>query len=220
MWQSALVTSFLLLGQVSAGVLGDAAYLVRRDRATEEKMRRYVDSIVEPIERRQSTTTTNVTEWDSQTMAACTNALEVLNGVANNPAGMAVCYNIPYLDNSTGVFQADLRLYTIASPTGDFANIASQNVQVGLSYVGATVSAVNGSTIMRRGEAVSLISWPKGKRQTGPVPVMAQAYAFVGQINQNLLSSNTYVPPFSHPSCKLKLTMAIELHYSKSSSPW
>ena len=159
-------------------------------------MRRYVDSIVEPIERRQSSTSsTNVTQWDAQTMAACITALEALNGNASNPSGMAVCYNIPYLDNSTGVFQADLRLFTISAPSGAFANIPSQNVMVGLQYSGATVSAVNASSLKRRGDAVSLISWPRSvdgveKRQAA-VPTMAQSYAFVGQINKNLLTSTT-----------------------------
>lgn len=157
-------------------------------------MRRYVDEIVDPIERRQSTQPTlNVTQWDGQTMAACISALEMLNGKASNDAGMAVCYNLPFLDNTTGVFQADLRLFTISPPTGKFANIPSQNVQVALSYVGATVSPVNSSAIGRREEGKSLISWPrsaKDKRQAASIPTMAQAYAFVGQINKDLLGTN------------------------------
>jgi hypothetical protein len=194
MWQSTLATSLLLLGQVSAGVLGDAALLVRRD-GIEQQMRRYVDSIVEPIERRQAASpTTNVTEWDAQTMAACVTALSALNGNASNPSGMAACYNLPYLDNSTGVFQADLRLFTISAPTGDFADIPTQNVSVGLSYVGATVSAVNASSLMRRGDLESLISWPRSvdgmKKRQAAVPTMTQSYAFVGQINTDLLTPN------------------------------
>jgi hypothetical protein len=194
MWQSAIATSLLLLGQVSAGVLGDGALLVRRD-TTEQEMRRYVDRIVEPMERRQAASpTTNVTEWNAQTMAACTTALQALNGNAGNPSGMAACYNLPYLDNSTGVFQADLRLFTISAPSGGFANIPSQNVMVGLSYVGATVSAVNASSLKRRADLVSLISWPRSedgmKKRQAAVPTMAQAYAFVGQINKDLLTTN------------------------------
>jgi len=157
-------------------------------------MRRYVDSVVEPIERRQAAPKINVTQWDADTMAACTNTLEALNGVASNPSGMAVCYNLPFLENTTGVFQADLRLFTISPPTGAFANIPSANVQVGLSYIGATVSAVNASTLARREDRISLISWPRSengmeKRQAS-VPTMAQSYAFVGQINADLLKAN------------------------------
>lgn len=200
------LVSLIFVSQVTAGVLGNAARLVRRDDSAEEAMRRYVDSIVdsivEPIERRQTTATgMNVTAWDEQTTASCTAALEGLNGVASNPSGMAVCYNLPSLVNSTGVFQADLRLYMIAAPTGAFANIASTNVQVGLSYNGATVSAVNASTMqrraedIRRAEDVSIISWPRSEeieiqKRVAMVPMLVQSYAFVGQINKDLLSTN------------------------------
>lgn len=187
--------SLLLVGQVTAGVLGNAAHWVRRDGVVEEAMRRYVDTVVEPVERRQTTTAgMNMTQWNEQTSASCTAALEGLKGVSSNPSGMAVCYNLPSLDNTTGVFQADLKLYMIAAPTGAFANIASTNVQVGLSYNGATVSAVDASTMTRRDD-VSLISWPRdeGHQLNGRaamIPMLVQSYAFVGQVNKDLLTAN------------------------------
>lgn len=194
MWQCAIAASFLL-GQVSAGVLGNAGLLVRRS-DPEQQMKRYVNSIEEPMERRQAASPTmNVTEWTAETMVACTTALTALNGNAGNPSGMAACYNLPYLNSSTGVFQADLRLFTVSPPTGDFATIPTQNVLVGLSYVGATVSAVNASTLNSRDEdLISLISWPRSanrmnKRQAA-VPTLAQSYMFVGQINQDMLAGN------------------------------
>jgi hypothetical protein len=194
MWQPAVAASLLLLGQVLASAVGDAGILVRRGYGTEQQMRRYVDSIVEPkLERRQTTSsTTNITEWDAQTMAACESALTALNGNAGNPSGMAACYNLPYLDNSTGVFQADLRLFTISAPSGSFANIPTQNVSVGLSYTGATVSPVNASSLSSR-DLVSLISWPRSgdsRKRQAAVPTMTQSYAFVGQINMDMLTTN------------------------------
>jgi hypothetical protein len=199
MWQPVLATSLLLLTQVSASI-HDAGLIVARMESVDGDMaKRYLESTVEPIEKRQTGTpgpTMTVAEWDAQTMAACDGALQALNGQASNEAGMAVCYNIPYLDNSTGVFQADLRLFTISGPTGAFASIPSQNVVVDLSYVGATVSAVNASAIgvTKRDGASSLISWPRHEanldRRTVAPPTMAQAYAFVGQINKNLLTVN------------------------------
>ena len=193
MWQSVIAASLLLLGQVSAGAIRDAGIIAKRE-SLEENMRRYADGIVEPIERRQSTSNTTSSslsdaQWDTQTMAACTTALEALHGVASNDAGLAVCYNIPSFDNTTGVFQADLRLYRISGPTGAFADIPSQNVTVGLAYDGATVSETDGSTIAKRTEGDhSLIQWSRNKRAT--TPTMAQAYSFVGQINQNLRTPN------------------------------
>ncbi len=192
----------LFISSVAATSLGDITQLVRRDDSEETNMKRYVGSLVEPveIERRQSnstvnpTTGVNVTAWDAQTAAACTTSLEALNGVASNPSGMAVCYNRPYLVNSTGIFEADLRLFMIAAPTGAFANVASANVQVGLAYDGASVSAVNASSLKARSNIItSLISWTKReemvvKRVTAPT--LVQSYAFVGQVNQNLLTAN------------------------------
>ena len=205
MIQLALVAPLLFLGQAFAGSLGDATFLVRRDDSAEHNMRRYVDSVVEPVQRdvvrRQSSTIgagMTVQQWDDQTMAACTAALEKLNGKASNEAGMAVCYNLPSLDNTTGVFQADLRLFKVSEPTGKFANIPPQNVMVGLAYVGATVRPVNTSAIGLRSveerseDIVSLISWPRSVKLDGraTIPLMAQAYAFVGQINKDLIGTD------------------------------
>jgi hypothetical protein len=189
-------TSLLLVSQVSASIIGNGGLLVRRVDSVEEAMKRYVNSIVEPVQRRQDaniTTTSmtgiNITAWNEQTSAACTASLESLNGVASNPSGLSVCYNLPSLNNVTGVFEADLRLFSIAAATGDFANIPSQNVQVGLSYNGATVAPVNASSLKRRSEAVSLISWPRGLGKRATAPTLLQQYSFVGRINQNLLTT-------------------------------
>jgi hypothetical protein len=196
----------LLVSQVAAGVVGTAGLFARKEHSMEEVMRRYVDSIVEPLERRQESTSQipamNVSQWDANTTSACTTSLEALNGRPSNPSGMAVCYNLPFLNETTGIFQADLRLYMVGAPTGDFANIASQNVNVGLSYNGATVQAINATTMTKRSDdGSSLISWPRAeememlKRQTQSIPQLAQAYAFVGQVNKELLNTpgGTYV---------------------------
>ena len=195
-WHSALVASILLISQVSAAVLNDVAtQSVRRHEIMDRSMRRYADSVVVPIERRQTfSSSTNATQWDTETAAACTTALETLNGDAGNPSGMAVCYNVPYLDTSTGVFKADLRLYMVSPPSGDFANVSSQNVMVGLQYSGATVSAVNASSLRRRFDRESLISWPRGvdekemEKRAAATPTLTQSYAFVGQINKDLVT--------------------------------
>ncbi|KAH8585552.1 hypothetical protein B0O99DRAFT_530541 [Bisporella sp. PMI_857] len=210
MLRSILVAGLVLISQTTASAASDATFLIRRDDSAEHNMRRYVESVVEPVERdavsslvrRQTTLDSgiSVAEWDTQTMLACTAALEALNGKASNDAGMAVCYNLPLLDNSTGVFKADLRLFKISEPTGQFKDIPTQDVTVGLTYIGATVQAVNSSEIGRRDErerrdedVVSLISWPRRnveKRQSTTVPTITQAYAFVGQINKDLIGVN------------------------------
>lgn len=155
--------------------------------------KRFVDTMVESTEesnmvKRESM---NVTAWDMETQAACTSALALMNGTASNPSGMAACYNIPTLDTSTGVFAADLRLYMIEPPNGEFANIPGDNVMVGLNYAGATVSAVNMTELKRRGDT-SLISWPRdeqGNAKRAIMPVQTQVYSFVGQIDKAQLTA-------------------------------
>ncbi|CAG8979766.1 hypothetical protein HYALB_00012403 [Hymenoscyphus albidus] len=191
MWSNTLA-AVLLISRVSAGVAGSFNVLGGRGNSIEDSARRYVDSIVEPLERRAPVGPgMSQAAWDASTEKACTLSLEALNGQATNPSGMAVCYNLPMLDNQTGVFQADLRLFMVGPPTGPFANIAAQNVNVGLAYNGATVSAVNKGTGLKKrvDVGVSIISWPKHKRQA-PIPILTQQYAFVGQINQQLLKVN------------------------------
>jgi hypothetical protein len=171
----------LLVSQVAAGVVGTAGLFARKEHSMEEVMRRYVDSIVEPLERRQESTSQipamNVSQWDANTTSACTTSLEALNGRPSNPSGMAVCYNLPFLNETTGIFQADLRLYMVGA-------------------------AINATTMTKRSDdGSSLISWPRAeememlKRQTQSIPQLAQAYAFVGQVNKELLNTpgGTYV---------------------------
>lgn len=187
MWPVALTTSLLLASQVSAGILGDAAFLARKDDSVEQKVRRYIGAVRAPIQRR-----TNSTTWSEGTSAACEAALS--SGVSSNPSGMAVCYNIATLDSTTGVFQADLRLYKVADPTGDFADIPSSSVAVGLSYTGATVSPVNESSLKTRSDTeTSLISWPRDEEEVErrtTTPTLVQDYAFVGQINKDDISAD------------------------------
>lgn len=184
----------------------------------------------EQVEKRQSTTQLpkmNVTAWDASTSIACTTELQKLNGKASNPAGMSVCYNLPFLDNSTGLFQADLRLYQIAPASGDFAGVPAQDVTVGLQYFGATVQPLNMTALALQkriefGESwgagtLKSLSWPVTRdvdsqlineivgRQAS-VPVLVQSYEFVGQVNKTLFAAvtTTYVfprfPILSHPS--------------------
>jgi len=155
-------------------------------------MRRYTDYLVDDIERRQtSTTNPNITAWETQTTSACTTALTMLNGTASNPSGMAFCYNLPFLDNSTGIFQADLRLFMISSPSGDFAGIPSSSIQVGVAYVGATVSTINPSDLSPSGSNSPSKRNEEGKeKRQAMAPMQSQSYAFVGQINKNLVTAN------------------------------
>lgn len=193
MWGAAVAASLLFSSQVFAGAIGNDGLRVRKAESLDARAKRLVNTLVEPVAESRTLTkrVTNVTDWNLETEAACTSALSLLNGSASNPSGMAVCYNIPSLDSSTGVFEADLRLYMIAPATGDFAQISTQDVSVGLNYAGAAVSPVN-ATQLKRSTGESLISWPRsenGVNKRAADPIQAQQYYFVGQINQAQLSA-------------------------------
>ncbi|KAK3338848.1 hypothetical protein B0H65DRAFT_432256 [Neurospora tetraspora] len=82
--------------------------------------------------------TLNMTAWNAQVNAACISTLRQLTA-ASNPSGTCVCYNLPALDNSTGVFEADLRLFRINDARDSFAGIKPEQISVGVRFVGANV---------------------------------------------------------------------------------
>ena len=53
---------------------------------------------------------------------ACLNELADITDVSN-AAGWAACYNVLFLNNQTGIFEADLRLYQVSPPSGAFSGI-------------------------------------------------------------------------------------------------
>lgn len=200
-WPVALTVSILLAGEaVSAGLTRHIAHGIRRDDATDRLMRRRVASIVngDYLEKRAAvagSTTLNASAWEAETIAACTSTLMTVAAAnSTNESGMAVCYNLPTLDSTTGTFQADMRLFRVADATGNFAGLSGDGIQVGLSYSGASVKPVNSSTVAKR-ELYSLISWPSSKRANGlysraTTPTLTQSYTFSGQINSAVMTPN------------------------------
>ncbi|KAI0997964.1 hypothetical protein K3495_g10226 [Podosphaera aphanis] len=190
---------FLMAGPVSAISPIINNVLWERD-SSEISMSRYVDQVAEMNQRRQAPapapgtgeTSDKRTMWNEMTRKACESSLESFKGVVNNPSGIAVCYNLPFLDNTTGVFEADLRLYAVAKPTGTFSNVPSDKIQVGLSYNGATVSPVNASSLKTRDDLEISSSTNVANKEAGSIkramtPKLLQSYSFVGQINKSLL---------------------------------
>ncbi|KAJ0158696.1 hypothetical protein CTA2_11068 [Colletotrichum tanaceti] len=129
--------------------------------------------------------TINMTAWEVETSHKCIDALSHLDQ-ASNPSGTCICYNLPSLDAKTGVFEADLRLYKVSEPNGDFSGIPPQNIQVGLSFNGASVSPVSAdrirATIPRRDVSFE-VDWSRLQKRV-LTPQILQTYLFVGQIDQ------------------------------------
>ena len=115
---------------------------------------------------------------NSTTDAACLSKLTALNGKASNPSGLAACYNIPEYENSTGAFSADLSMWKIAEPTGDWEAVKQDSVMVALNYPGATVASQR--TLNKRGLEV--------RAATPAAPTKVTELTFVGMVSNGTLS--------------------------------
>lgn len=114
--------------------------------------------------------------------------LSNLNGQASNPSGIAVCYNLPFLDNTTGVFQAELRMYNVSAPIDPWVGVTAADVSMTLSYLGATVQNMQGNFAKR--EVVASISEGKlVERQDINGMTQLKVLMYVGRINENLMGS-------------------------------
>jgi hypothetical protein len=122
----------------------------------------------------------NMTQWENETLSACRATLSTLS-TATNPSGMAICYNLVQLDTNLGTFMADLRLFQLSPPSGDFEGIPPQQMKGGLSFSGATASKVNGQQLKARGMADGKLS----KRQQDSGPTFLRTYMIIGRINND-----------------------------------
>lgn len=77
----------------------------------------------------------------NQTAAeACTDAVSSYS-TAVNPSGIVACYNIAFWDNSTGVFQTDVRFYQKSDPVGEFTGVQPSDYTLSVSIPKASLSA-------------------------------------------------------------------------------
>lgn len=129
--------------------------------------------------------------WNKATETACLGALSDRRDTATDPSGMAACYNIKSFDNTTGVFQADLRLYQIASATGNWSTMKLDGVT--LSCKGGQMGSGKLPTRKRDDtfEPWSAISRLRVfRRSNSPPPKMLQQMDFYGKIRDDLMQKN------------------------------
>lgn len=211
-WQTGLVTALLATG-VHAGI-GDLVFegMSRNSPSYERRMQEIAKRTLLArgiIETRQlqgnnifnTDGRINVTAWDEIANSACITALSTLPK-ASNPSGTCICYNLPALDRNSGRFEADLRLYSLGVPTGDFAGIPPQNVDVSLGYKSASVSAVTLDTASQKVISPGLVTRQAASAsQPGDLQLL-QTYHFLGQINQDQMAPDMpmQVPP--NATCK------------------
>ncbi|ROV95210.1 hypothetical protein VMCG_08569 [Cytospora schulzeri] len=141
-----------------------------------------VDRRASPTVQLNQNGTMDMEAWDAEVDAACQAVLGKLKK-ATNPTGTCTCYNLPVMNNQTGAFEADLRLYQLSTPTGDFEGISADQVQVALSYKGASVSPVSAATAAQK---VNM-----RRDDTEGDPTLLQTYFFVGQVDADKLQDAT-----------------------------
>lgn len=133
--------------------------------------------------------------WEAETQAACDKVVRELNGQVLSQFGVAVCYNLPSFDSATGAFTADLRLYRVAPAQGAWADISDDDVMIGLSYTGASVSDSRG--VRKRDVGSASI---QKRQEQGPTFLWSSSVR--GQLNSTYLDTpmNLYVEAGIGPS--------------------
>ncbi|KIW63207.1 hypothetical protein PV04_10071 [Phialophora macrospora] len=141
---SVVASALLLLAEadvISAKALSHLPNAIRRRNYLEDGMKRDVNKIFRRAPQMSSNGNLSVTAPNSalnQTIAdACVDSLGKLTSV-DNDAGMAACYNIIQYDETAGAFEADLRLYQMFTPTGDFADVPVNDIMISLTYPTST----------------------------------------------------------------------------------
>lgn len=81
--------------------------------------------------------------------AACTSAISEIKDF-NSDSGLGGCYNVMYLNRTSGLFQADLRLYKVSEPKGAFSGISIDNMLVNLNSDYAQFAQVSLTPSSRR----------------------------------------------------------------------
>lgn len=197
-WITAAVASLLLV-QVYGAPSSIARGLLHANRPSlERRMEKAAYNLVE--ERQTTSPTINMTQWDIDTVAACTATLSMLS-TASNPSGMAVCYNLVQLDTNQGAFVADLRLFEVSPPSGAWSGIPLQQMQGGVQFHGATASQINGQKVVSRDMTRQHLS-----KRLSEGPILHRTYMIVGRINADQM-----IPPMTMYELRFLLLMTISL---------
>ena len=118
--------------------------------------------------------------WATETVKLCAAKLNSTQ-VASNPAGVAGCWNIPLLVARTGVFAADLRLFRVADPTGDWANVEISAYNISLEYEGS--AAIQARKLSEKERKASEAGMPKDTKLVKLIDSQ-----FIGNLDPLLLS--------------------------------
>lgn len=129
----------------------------------------------------------NMTVFSSATNDACRSALASMPR-ASNPSGMSICFNLPSLNTQNGGFEADLRLYRVSQPRGQWAQVDINQIDVNVGFPNARVSSVTQDDLSGVGMVGQLAA--RRERSQTDLPELLQSYMLVGQINESKMSEN------------------------------
>jgi hypothetical protein len=138
--------------------------------------------------------------WNNEAGQKCAEAVAKLGGKASNPSGLAACYNIPYLDDAKGTFEAEVRIFNVSAPTGDFVSLAQGSMMLNLEYANASLTSGTSFPVRKRQAAAASSSSSASatpSAQAGvwmATQIMVQKY--LAQINPEAFTPgmNMYVP--------------------------
>ncbi|KIX97649.1 uncharacterized protein Z520_06427 [Fonsecaea multimorphosa CBS 102226] len=196
-----VASALLLLAEadmISAKAILHLPNSIRRRSAWGEGIEREVDRILrrEPQSSTGSLSVAAPTSALNQTIStACINSLQSLTSV-QNAAGLAACYNILQYDSKQGAFEADLRLYQMFQPTGNFQNVPINDIMISLTYPTSTTFQ---SLTKRRKRDVEA-------RQSSSSMAEVQQYTLFGTFEANLnlaMLNDTQVMSLMLPDIKL-----------------
>jgi hypothetical protein len=88
--------------------------------------------------------------WNNEAGQKCAEAVARLGGHASNPSGMAACYNIPYLDDTRGTFEAEVRIFNVSSATGNFVGVTLGTMMLNLMYANASLTSGTSFPVKRQ----------------------------------------------------------------------
>jgi hypothetical protein len=193
LWQRTLAASWLATG-AQAGIGGLIVEgLTRNNPAVERRLeeiakanlraRGYVETRAVGNTPLNADGSLDMTAWNDAANAACRDALKSLP-LASNPSGACVCYNLPLLNNATGAFEADLRLFQLNEPTGQFQGIPQNKIEVELSYNGASVSEVSQQSV---GSGDLKPRQTSDQNTTADLKLL-QSYLFIGQVDTDQMT--------------------------------
>jgi len=138
----------------------------------------------------------DMVKWSTDTVKLCAAKFNHTTSVAND-AGIAGCWNLIYYITNTGAFAADLRLFQIVQPTGDWKDVDKATLKGQVAFP-PDHSALRAKNMTESDLAAS----KEGMKDTTLVKI--EDYQFTGTVTHAILLN-------SHSDTELKAILTPEV---------